>query len=1079
MPGYSDFESAFTQYLDDVEHANSEEAAAFFFLEFVRKVFSGANSDFAGILYPILQQHLTKKKATIVLSGRADAMLGNLIIEFKQDLRTQLDAAESQLRLYISILWSNQGAKRVTYQVMACDGVHIKVYRPTTKASPGKSVDPGDVVLEALDEADLKGMKKTPQKAFVWLDRYTLYNKQIQPTGDLFAERFGHDSPSYRAAALILQDAWKESNGVASTVYEEWGRYLRYVYGTEVASEELFLKHTYLATLAKLVVYSYYTDSKIEDPAELVDVLKGLAFRKKGILNFLEEDFFSWVGREEVVEEGLKVAALILDVLKTFNLANVDEDVLKELYQELVDPSERHELGEYYTPDWLAEHIVEGALKASPAGKVLDPACGSGTFLVSAIHYKQNHLKSLKASEILAHMGSSVVGIDIHPLAVIIAKANYLIAIRDLLRQRSGSFSLPVYMANSIVLPAEVQEYSVDPAVKSYVRTVKSARKTVTLAVPTVVAEDPELIDAVISTMRDYAGSLGDVKSASQKDFENRLELNCPQFVQVPKHKVMAAILFETAKTMKDLIDAGKDTIWSYILKNIYKPLFLSKEANRFDALIGNPPWLSFRYVEDVEYQKLLKTYMMKYGIFPEAALVTQMELATLFMLRTADLYLKDSGSISFVMPRSVFSADQHDRFRRHTQGIELDEISDLFDVTPLFKIPSCVLTAKKVGKTAYPVDGAVFEGKLSKKNVKLQTALDELQVSKTKFVMCQVGERSFWMEGTKPLKFVGQSPYFSHFTQGATIVPRSCWMVDVKADPKLGFNPRSPYLESSKRAIDTAKKPYEDVRLKGNVESSFLYAAVTGSELVPFAHADLPIVVLPILPDSKGFSMLERKAATAKGYDGLSGWLKQVEETWKAKRGEKAERMTIYDRLNYQNTLTGQRPKSKYKVVYNASGTNLAACVIKQDEMSVMIGDQELKLGGVVADAKVYRFETNDEDEAYYITSVLNSSVLGDLVKPMQSRGLLGERDFHKKPLEFPIPKFDSSIALHRDLARLGKECAKKSKKALPSLIDQYTSLGKTRGEIRKLIADELKMIDEGVSLILKKNKGILDSFA
>jgi hypothetical protein len=33
-------------------------------------------------------------------------------------------------------------------------------------------------------------------------------------------------------------------------------------------------------------------------------------------------------------------------------------DLLKKLYQQLFPRSVRHDLGEYYTPDWLAEHVL-------------------------------------------------------------------------------------------------------------------------------------------------------------------------------------------------------------------------------------------------------------------------------------------------------------------------------------------------------------------------------------------------------------------------------------------------------------------------------------------------------------------------------------------------------------------------------------------------------------------------------------------------------------------------------------------------------------------------------------------------
>jgi len=82
--------------------------------------------------------------------------------------------------------------------------------------------------------------------------------------------------------------------------------------------------------------------------------------------------------------------------------------------------------------------------------------------------------------------------------------------------------------------------------------------------------------------------------------------------------------------------------------------------------------------------------------------LMTHMEMATLFLVRCADLYLNPKGSrmIGFVMPRAIFSADQHDRFRRgEIARVDLDVlmIIDLKDVSPLFYVPACAVIARRV----------------------------------------------------------------------------------------------------------------------------------------------------------------------------------------------------------------------------------------------------------------------------------------------------------------------------------------------------------------------------------------------
>ena len=51
-------------------------------------------------------------------------------------------------------------------------------------------------------------------------------------------------------------------------------------------------------------------------------------------------------------------------------------DVLKLLYEVLIDRAERHGLGEYYTPDWLAAKMVRLAIDKPLSQRALDPACG-------------------------------------------------------------------------------------------------------------------------------------------------------------------------------------------------------------------------------------------------------------------------------------------------------------------------------------------------------------------------------------------------------------------------------------------------------------------------------------------------------------------------------------------------------------------------------------------------------------------------------------------------------------------------------------------------------------------------------
>jgi SAM-dependent methyltransferase len=123
-------------------------------------------------------------------------------------------------------------------------------------------------------------------------------------------------------------------------------------------------------------------------------------------------------------------------------------DLLKPLYQDLFPRPLRHRLGEYYTPDWLARHVLDQVGFTGAAGqRLLDPACGSGTFLMLAIQ-RIRAASIHHSSFIIRHF--PVVGLDLNPLAVMTARANYLIALRDWLPAEE-QVDVPVYLADSIL----------------------------------------------------------------------------------------------------------------------------------------------------------------------------------------------------------------------------------------------------------------------------------------------------------------------------------------------------------------------------------------------------------------------------------------------------------------------------------------------------------------------------------------------------------------------------------------------------------------------------------------------------
>ena len=102
--------------------------------------------------------------------------------------------------------------------------------------------------------------------------------------------------------------------------------------------------------------------------------IRGVSYQAQpaaGIFGAAESDFFDWVVAEP---DGEALVRRILTHVRRFRLDQVESDVLKVLYESLIDRDERHGLGEYYTPDWLAAKIVRHAIERPIEQRVLDPA---------------------------------------------------------------------------------------------------------------------------------------------------------------------------------------------------------------------------------------------------------------------------------------------------------------------------------------------------------------------------------------------------------------------------------------------------------------------------------------------------------------------------------------------------------------------------------------------------------------------------------------------------------------------------------------------------------------------------------
>jgi type I restriction-modification system DNA methylase subunit len=151
--------------------------------------------------------------------------------------------------------------------------------------------------------------------------------------------------------------------------------------------------------------------------------------------HLFKRDIFDWYNPD---------SELLMKVLFTFNrynFAKVNRDILGNLYQKYIDKEERKRLGQFYTPHEVIDYILDSvgytAQNEIENKMLLDPACGSGGFLVPAVNRLVGRLRSknFDAVTILSKVKDNVYGFDINPFAAHLAETNLLFQVVDLIKE--------------------------------------------------------------------------------------------------------------------------------------------------------------------------------------------------------------------------------------------------------------------------------------------------------------------------------------------------------------------------------------------------------------------------------------------------------------------------------------------------------------------------------------------------------------------------------------------------------------------------------------------------------------------
>ncbi|MGF1639485.1 MAG: N-6 DNA methylase [Rhodospirillales bacterium] len=888
--------------------------------------------------------------------GRLDALLGQTVFEFKRDLRRERRDAEEELGRYLPQRERETGERFIGLATDGAEFVPFEIEDGRLVALPG--------YRPSVDD---------PRGLLVWLDSAVSLRPNLAPEPDTVRIELGRDSLAYRRAVAGLRDLWHEVKDRPEVELKRklWADFLAVVYGSRIDADELFLQHTYLTIVAKTMATRVLA-VPLPPPA---DLLSGRPFRDAGISGAVESDFFDWVLH---AAGGADLVARISKQVVRFRLHDVEHDVLKGLYESLIDPEQRHDLGEYYTPDWLAQRICASAVELPLRQRVLDPACGSGTFLFHAVRQFFAAAEKLKVppAEALRNCLEKVIGIDVHPVAILVARVTYLLALGpERLRDRPEALSLPVYLGDSLQWNTRQLFAQLDVVI--------SVPDGPELYFPERLANNPARFDDTVHMMMQLSE-----QNAGNDAFREwlRRERVCD--------RRDFDVLVETYAHMRELRQSGRNHIWGYIARNLSRPLWLSSAYQRADVIVGNPPWLTYRYLSR-PMQKKFRLECQARNLWAGGKLATHQDLSGYFFARCAELYLKNEGTIALVMPygalnRAQFAGFRSGRFNnaevRFFRVWAFDE-----NVQPLFPIPSSVFFAKRSAAGPLPTEITAFRGHLPFRDSSPEEATLSLRFRKDP-----------WPLGAT---LAGGSPYRRAFRQGATMVPRRLCVVERVVTGRLGVNPTAPLVES--RGGKQDKRPWRDLApLHGTVEAQFLHPLFLGESVAPFRLLRPALAVVPW--DRAGGDILDAEAARERGYPGLSAWLRDAEHHWRALSGGT---MSLVERWNYHQALRRQVTRSPIRVVYAKSGKHLAAAVVEQPDAFI--------------DHKLYWATVETHAEALYLTALLNSEAIRTQIAALQSRGRWGARDFDKLVFELPIPRFEAGDPLHRTLVQTARAAA------------------------------------------------------
>jgi len=791
----------------------------------------------------------------------------------------------------------------------------------------------------------------------------------------------------------------------------------------EAARQRLFTAHSFLVALARAVIRALEQKQNRSPEGDAREILA--------------DGFTAWIIE---TTQGEQWGQRLLRKVNAYEWRRRPGDVLRPLYERFVDEKDRKVFGEFYTPDWLAELIVREvcddawcraavtrALEALRSGAdltgigVLDPTCGSGTFLY---HAARKLLKALNLEYIDGADKSAVVcrlvhGIDVHPVAAEIARATLLRALPT--EPPRGKSSLQIHEGDALLIRGDDETALFRPAGDE-------------IRITTPKGEEIFFPDVFVSRT-DFADDL------------RRFVLSAQQRAPLPKDILMGLSakarrdLLRCHEQFRDVIKEEGNSVWAWYIQNITGPHRLAQ--SKVDRIVANPPWVKMADIQAEKRKRDLEAFAQRpeVGLWVGGKQAPHFDIAQLFIKRARQLYLASPSSnpAAWLVKKSALGAGNWRKFRAwHSkicaQTLDLQKLQpfgggDARRSCVLFeRRPSMHLVDQRAKQLiAQPVNGrpkATLQLKEAIGGIAFHVAPERIPQAPSDYL----GERG--MPG---------------FRQGATVVPRVLTNVQHSAPNPSG--------QMTVRTISSQHHPWSAVNpQEGSVPSHWIQPLILSKAILPFAisPAATQKAIIPIA-DGKDGTALESEPESASPFWALLNTI--YREHKGAGRNTPSDLLGQIDfasKLSSQLPLRGGRRKM---VLYPSSGDIMRAC--------------RFVPGSGVIDYTLFRYLASSAGEAAYLVAMLNAPCLNDAFAQSRTSG----RDFQLNPWrKVPIRRFEHGNPRHQALAKLTEQAEAVTEKWLSEASPEVVRLGQVglSSRIRALLS--AKGIFEEINRIVRK---------